>query len=93
MSLSPMDIVKQTGTTIIFEEFDSNKPDLITLLTKDEDELPIEKFRNLIMGEDSELVVKSFSEFEEKFSPIISIFYSTFEPSKTIWTNSKTTST
>ena len=71
MSLSPMDIVKQTGTTIIFEEFDSNKPDLITLLTKDEDELPIEKFRNLIMGEDSELVVKSFSEFEEKFSPII----------------------
>ena len=71
MSLSPMDIVKQTGTTIIFEEFDSDKTDLITLLTKDEDELPIEKFRNLIMGEDSELVVKSFSEFEEKFSPII----------------------
>ena len=49
MSLSPMDIVKQTGTTIIFEEFDSDKKDLITLLTKDEDELPIEKFRNLYM--------------------------------------------
>ena len=73
MSLSPMDIVKQTGTTIIFEEFDSddNKMDLITLLTKDDEKLPIEKFRNLIMGENSELVVKSFSEFEEKFSPII----------------------
>ena len=72
MSLSPMDIVKQTGTTIIFEEFnagssDDPKKSLYTILT-DGRKWSIEEFVKKL---DSELVVKSFSEFEEKYSPVI----------------------
>ena len=71
--MEPLDVVKQTGTTIIFEEFDrdEDKMNLATLLTRDAEEIPLERFAQALMGKDSELVVKSFAEFIEKFSPTI----------------------
>lgn len=73
MVMEPMDVVKQTGKTIIFEEFnkDEGKVDLVTLLTRDDEEISLEKFKEALMGKESELVVESFAEFVEKFSPII----------------------
>ena len=73
MAIEPMDMVKQTGKTIIFEEFnkDEDKMNLVTLLTRDENEISIEKFKEALMGKESELVVESFEEFVEKFSPTI----------------------
>ena len=76
MVMEPMDIVKQTGKTIIFEEFNKDKPDLATLLTRDEKEISLAKFKDILMGEGGpgqkgELVVESFEEFVEKFSPTI----------------------
>lgn len=72
-AMNPMDVVKQTGKTIIFEEFfkDLNVMDLVTLLTKDEQEIPIEKFKEALMGKESQLVVENFEQFVEKFSPTI----------------------
>ncbi len=71
--MEPMDVVKQTGKTIIFEEFnkDEGKMNLVTLLTRDDEEISVEKFKESLMGKDSELVVDSFTDFVEKFSPII----------------------
>lgn len=73
MAMEPMDVVKQTGKTIIFEEFnkDEDKMNLVTLLTRDEEEISLEKFKEALMGKESELVVESFEEFVEKFSPTI----------------------
>lgn len=73
MAMEPMDVVKQTGKTIIFEEFnrDEEKMNLVTLLTRDDEEISLEKFKEALMGRDSELVVESFSDFVEKFSPIV----------------------
>ena len=71
--MEPLDIVKQTGKTIIFEEFnrDEEKMNLVTLLTRDDEEIPLEQFAQTLMGKDSELVVKNFAEFIEKFSPTV----------------------
>ena len=73
MAMEPMDVVKQTGKTIIFEQFnkDENKMNLVTLLTRDDEEISLEKFKEDLMGKESELVVGSFEEFVEKFSPTI----------------------
>lgn len=73
MSMEAMDVVKQTGKTIIFEEFnrDEKKMNLVTLLTRDDEDISLEKFKESLMGRDSELVVSSFEEFVEKFSPTI----------------------
>ena len=73
MVMEPMDVVKQTGKTIIFEEFNKDEKimDLVTLLTRDDEEISLEKFKEALMGSDSELVVESFAEFVEKFSPTI----------------------
>ena len=73
MTMEPMDVVKQTGKTIIFEEFnrDEDKMNLVTLLTRDDEEISLEKFKEALMGRESELVVESFADFVEKFSPII----------------------
>lgn len=73
MAMEPMDVVKQTGKTIIFEQFnkDEDKMNLVTLLTRDDEEISLEKFKEAMMGKDSELVVESFEEFVEKFSPTI----------------------
>ncbi len=73
MAMEPMDVVKQTGKTIIFEEFnrDEDKMNLVTLLTRDDEEIAPEKFKEALMGRESELVVESYADFVEKFSPII----------------------
>ena len=73
MTMEPMDVVKQTGKTIIFEEFnrDENKMNLVTLLTRDDEDISLEKFKDALMGKDSELVVENFEDFVEKFSPTI----------------------
>ena len=76
MIMEPMDIVKQTGKTIIFEEFNKEKFDLVSLLTKDAEEISLEKFKDELMGKqddgsNAELVVESFEEFVEKFSPTV----------------------
>ena len=69
--MEPMKMVKQTGTTIIFEEFNKQKTDLYTLLTRDETPIALEKFKNYLIGDESEIAVRSFSEFIEKFAPTI----------------------
>ncbi|MFR8667047.1 MAG: hypothetical protein ACLVEI_04180 [Anaerobutyricum soehngenii] len=76
MIMEPMDIVKQTGKTIIFEEFNKEKFDLVSLLTKDAEEISLEKFKDELMGKqddgsNAELIVESFEEFVEKFSPTV----------------------
>lgn len=73
MAMEPMDVVKQTGKTIIFEEFDrdENKMNLVTLLTRDDEDISLEKFKEALMGKESELVVDSFEKFVEMFSPTI----------------------
>lgn len=73
MAMEPMDVVKQTGKTIIFEEFnkDEDKTNLVTLLTRDDEGISLEKFKEALMGKNSLLVVESFEEFVKKFSPTI----------------------
>lgn len=71
MSMEPMEFVKQTGTTIIFEEFDKERDNLVTLLTRDEKLLPPDQFKNELMGPDSPFVVKNFEDFMKKFAPAV----------------------
>lgn len=71
MIMEPLDVVKQTGKTIVFEEFNKEKMDLVTLLTRDDQDIPLGMFTASLMGRDSELVVDSFDQFVEKFAPII----------------------
>lgn len=73
MAMEPMDVIKQTGKTIIFEEFnrDEDKMNLVTLLTRDDEDISLEKFKEALMGRESELVVESFEEFVEMFAPTI----------------------
>jgi len=68
-----MDIIRQTGKTIIFEEFNKEKKlDLVSLLTKDMEAPSLEKFTNALMDKgESGLAVESFDEFIEKFAPTI----------------------
>ena len=70
-TMEPMKMVRQTGTTIIFEEFNKQKTDLYTLLTRDETPVSLEKFKNYLVGAESEIAVRSFGEFVEKFAPTI----------------------
>ena len=67
MAKPVMDIIKQTGKTIIFEKFNDEQLDLLTLLTADDNEIPIGKF----VQELKKITVRSFEEFLEKFSPNI----------------------
>ena len=74
MIMEPLDVVKQTGNTIVFEEFNSDSDsdrNLVTLLTRDDEEISLEKFKNLLIGKDSELRVSSFEEFVGKFAPTV----------------------
>ena len=70
-TLSPIEIVKQTGNTILFEQFNKDErcPDLVTILTKDSEELSVEQFINEIKK--AKLVVKSYKEFLENFCPTV----------------------
>lgn len=77
MSMEPMEFVKQTATTIIFEEFDKGRDSLVTLLTRDNDLIPPDQFRNELMGPGSPFVVKDFEDFMKKFAP--AIYESTYD--------------
>lgn len=66
---SPMDIVKQIGKTIIFEEFDDTKPSLQTLLESAGDnpeDISIEEFFENVKRD---FEIKTFKEFVDKFAP------------------------
>ncbi|WP_371367041.1 hypothetical protein SRRS_11640 [Sporomusa rhizae] len=68
-----MDTIEQTNRTILFEEINPEKLDLITLVgdTKGLESLSDEKIKEI----NEKLLVRSFDEFLDKFSPVIYSFY------------------
>lgn len=68
-----MEIINQTNKTILFEEINPEKLDLITLVgdVKGIDSLNDEKIKEI----NQELLVKNFDEFLDKFSPGVYSFY------------------
>ncbi len=68
-----MDIISQTNRTMLFEEINPEKLDLITLVgdVKGIDSLSDEKIKEI----NQYLLVKSFDEFLDKFSPTVYSFY------------------
>jgi len=68
-----MDIISQTNRTMLFEEINPEKMDLITLVgdVKGIDSLSDEKIKEM----NEYLLVKSFDEFLDKFSPTVYSFY------------------
>ncbi|MHC1686019.1 MAG: transcriptional regulator [Clostridiaceae bacterium] len=68
-----MDIIEQTNRTILFEEINPEKLDLITLIgdTKGLSSLNDDKIKEI----NESLLVKSFDEFLDKFSPVVYSFY------------------
>ena len=68
-----MEIIEQTNRTILFEEINPEKLDLITMVgdTKGLESLSDEKVKEI----NEALLVKSFDEFLDKFSPVIYSFY------------------
>lgn len=68
-----MDIIQQTNRTILFEEINPEKLDLITVVgdTKDINSLNDDKIKEI-----NELfLVNNFDEFLEKFAPVVYSFY------------------
>lgn len=68
-----MNTIKQTNRSILFEEVNPEKLDLITIIgdVKDIDSLSDEKVKDI----NENLIVKNFDEFIEKFSPSVYSFY------------------
>lgn len=68
-----MEIISQTNRTMLFEEINPEKLDLITLVgdVKGIDSLSDEKIKEI----NQYLLVKSFDEFLDKFSPTVYSFY------------------
>lgn len=68
-----MEIITQTNRTMLFEEINPEKMDLITLVgdVKDIDSLSDEKIKEI----NQYLLVKNFDEFLKKFSPTVYSFY------------------
>ena len=68
-----MDIINQTNRTMLFEEINPEKLDLITLIgdVKGIDSLSDEKVKEI----NEYLLVKSFDEFLDKFTPTVYSFY------------------
>ncbi|SFF30676.1 hypothetical protein SAMN04487969_12468 [Paenibacillus algorifonticola] len=68
-----MDIINQTNRTILFEEINPEKLDLITLVgdVKGIDSLSDDKVKEL----NTNLLVRSFDEFLDKFSPSVYSFF------------------
>lgn len=68
-----MDIINQTNRTMLFEEINPEKLDLITLVgdVKELDSLSDEKIKEM----NEHLLVRNFDEFLEKFSPTVYSFY------------------
>ncbi|WP_099190432.1 transcriptional regulator [Tepidibacter mesophilus] len=68
-----MDTIRQTNRSILFEEINPEKLDLITIVgdVKGIDSLSDEKIKEI----NEHLLVKNFDEFLEKFSPSVYSFY------------------
>ncbi|MDP4180322.1 MAG: transcriptional regulator [Bacillota bacterium] len=68
-----MDIINQTNRCILFEEINPERLDLLTLVgdVKGIDSLDDEKIKEI----NKELLVRSFDEFLDKFSPSVYSFY------------------
>jgi hypothetical protein len=68
-----MEIINQTNRTILFEEINPEKLDLLTVIgdVKGSDSLNDEKIKEI----NQQLLVKNFDEFLEKFSPSVYSFY------------------
>ena len=66
-------IIKQTNGTMLFEEINPEKLDLLTLVgdVKGFDSLSDEKVQEIL----DKLCVKSFDEFIEKFDPVVYSFF------------------
>lgn len=68
-----MSVIKQTNRTMLFEEINPEKPDLLTLVgdVRGIDSLSDEKIKEM----NNELLVNSFDEFIDKFAPAVYSFY------------------
>lgn len=68
-----MAVIKQTNRTMLFEQINPEKLDLLTLIgdTKGMDSLTDEKIREI----NEHLLVSSFDEFIEKFDPVVYSFF------------------
>lgn len=68
-----MEVIQQTNRTILFEEINPEKLDLITIIgdTKGLNSLNDDKVKEI----NEYLLVKSFDEFLDKFSPVVYSFY------------------
>lgn len=68
-----MDVITQTNRTILFEEINPEKNDLLTLIgdVKGKSSLEDEKVKEI----NENLLVSSFDEFLEKFAPVVYSFF------------------
>jgi hypothetical protein len=69
-----MEVITQTNRTILFEEVNPEKPNLLTLIgdTRGIDSLDDAKIKEI----NENLLIKSFDEFLDKFSPVVYSFFS-----------------
>lgn len=68
-----MDIIKQTNRCILFEDFNPEKDDLLTLLSGSNSYLSLDDDKIKEINE--ALLVRNFNEFMERFSPTIYALY------------------
>lgn len=68
-----MEVIRQTNRTVLFEEINPEKLDLLTLIgdTKGIDSLDDEKLKEI----NSNLLVRNFDEFLEKFAPTVYSYF------------------
>ncbi len=68
-----MSIIKQTNRTLLFEEINPEKPDILTLIgdVRGIDSLSDEKIKEM----NKELLVRNFDEFINKFDPVVYSYY------------------
>lgn len=68
-----MDVIQQTNRTVLFEEVNPERLDLLTLIgdVRGIDSLNDDKIKEI----NDELLVKNFDEFLDKFSPVVYSFY------------------
>ena len=68
-----MDVIQQTNRTILFEEINPEKLDLITLVgdTKGLNSLNDDKIKEI----NENLLVHNFEEFLDKFDPVVYSFF------------------
>ena len=76
-----MSIIKQTNRTLLFEEINPEKPDILTLIgdVRGIDSLSDEKIKEM----NKELLVRNFDEFIYKFDPVVYSYYNAAVDTKT----------